>query len=577
MVNEFVSILQRHNPNSPRGNDKAINHTPELFVETYLHRFLADEILSGKYKLVLITGCSGDGKTDFIQWLESERMGEQVDLATKPVGRYDWITYKDLNFCTLYDAGMTFEEEGQSPEELLHDNLDDFAGEDWNEEPQCYRIFSINRDLLRSFLTIHKEKYPRLGRCVNPAIDDISPDPTHALKEGILVVDLTLRSLFGDILREEGLTDGCLYTQLVEKLCDPKMWAGCEGCEAFEHCPIRHNVLSLNPAGGKPVAERLQMLLTAFHYRRIFHLTMRDLVGFLVHTFVTDVSCEEIIKSVGDPDFLFPLLYFNRAFDFPGDFGELLKEIDIAAVGAPDVDSTLLCEEDLALNSDSTSVMVIRDLLDSLDSRESAHEASAISKAIFEARKRRYFFEGAGEEWRELFPYRSYELFDSIAKKQESITPALVGKLLYALSLRDSITPPTRGTFYFTLDGDLERVATYYSAPFSDFEMILPLPRAIAGHREFLPGYLLLRHKEAHTIQLRINLDIFEFITYGSFNLPEKPDYSSEIRHRLRLFKEKLENKKELRSFILRAENGLMAEVLRRGMSGGEIKILRGE
>ena len=330
------------NYSSSRGNDKSINHQEELFVETYLHRFLAKEILSAKYRLVIITGCSGDGKTDFIQWLEKEQMGEEIDLAEKPVGRYDWIEYGDKYFCTLYDAEMTFEEEQQGPEDLLSDNLDDFTGEEWNETPQCYRIFSINRDHLRKFLADHAKEYPRLNRCIIPAIDDAAPDPRAARKEGILVVDLTFRSLVGDILREEGLEDGVLFKALVENLTRDEYWFACKKCEANDYCPIRYNIEMLKPENNKPVFQRLEMLLTAFHYRRIFHLTLRDLVSLLVHTFVTNCTCEEIIAAGGDPEFIFPRLYFNRLFSIPGDFGILLDEIDIAATSAPSVEARLV-------------------------------------------------------------------------------------------------------------------------------------------------------------------------------------------------------------------------------------------
>ncbi len=582
-TNPNVQILQRLNHSSPRGNDKCINYQPELAVETYLHRFLADEILATKYRLVLITGCSGDGKTEFIQWLESVRMGEEISLAEKPVGRYDWIEYRadaakgdPVYFCTLYDAGMTFEAEDQKPEDLLKDNLEDFEGEEWNQ-PVCFRIFSINRDHLREFLNDNLQKYPRLSRCVLPAIDDANPDPRPALKEGVLVVDLTFRSPVGDILREEGLEDGCLYTKLVAKLCGDNFWAPCKGCEAIDYCPIYYNISALDPRNGKVVFERLKSLITAFHYRRIFHLTLRDLVSLLISTFVTDLSCDEIIKAGADPEFIFKYLYFNRLFGNSGDFGVLLDEIDIAAVNSPRVDALMACEADLAPDDTSLPVIVIKDLLDSLHDTEGSASYRELTLALRNGRKRRVFFEdslGDQIKWTELFPYRSYELFDNLAKKEQPTDTELTRRILKQISIRDGLTPLTDSHFQFSLDSTFEQLVTYYSAPYADFELLLPLPRAIAGHREYLPGYLLLRHREKPNIDLRINLDILEYILYGGFVLHEKPDYVPEIKHRLRVFKEKIESELQLKSFLIRTEDGKLAVVERYGLSGGEVRIL---
>ncbi len=576
MTNPYVQILQRINRSSPRGNDKCINHQSELFVETYLHKYLSKEVLSGKYRLVLITGCSGDGKTEFIQWLEQWQMNAPFDLQEHPVGRIDWVEKDTRYFCTLYDAQMTYEEEDQGPEDLLNDNLADFEGEEWDEEPSCYRIFSIDRDHLRRFLDKNKERYPRLHRCVTPALDDLSPDQTHALKEGILVVDLTFRSLVGDILREDGLENGCVISKLIDRLCADDYWRACESCEVNKFCPILSNIRSLNPKNGMPVAERLKMLLTAFHYRRIFHLTMRDAVSLLVNAFVTDATCEDIIRERGYSEYIFPLFYFNRLQTFDGQFGNLLDELDIASVSAPRVDQRILSESDLEINSRSLPAVAIREMLNSVRDDASNGESNGLGKLLASGRKRRIFFEDTFEgtgSWRELFPYRSFAHFDEIVKK--AVAPdTLVPQLLRAISVRDGLVMEDPSCFYFTLDSSSERLATYYRAPIKDFEALLPLPRTIEGHREYLPGYILLRHKSRHDIALRVNLDIIEHLLFGSSNLPGKPDYSSELTHRLRVFKEKLESMLELGAFIIRTENGTVAEISRTGISGGDIRIL---
>ena len=569
MTNPNVSKLQRLNYSSPRGNDKSISHQSDLFVETYLHKYLADEVLDAKYKLVLITGCSGDGKTDFIQWLEKEKMGEDLDLSEKPIGRVDWIEYGDILFSTLYDAEMTYEEEEQGPEELLHDNLDDFTGEEW-AEPQCYRIFSITRDHLRQFLADNAEDYPKLNRVIMPALDDMDPNPRPALKEGILVVDLTFRSIVGDILREDGLEEGCLYDRVISKFTDKMLWKPCEKCEAYSFCPIRYNMSALSPANGKPVPQRLLKFLTAFHYRRIFHLTLRDLISLLVHSFVTDSSCEDIIEEGANSEKLFPLFYFNRLFTSPGTLGTLLDEIDVAAVNSPGLDERLYSREDVDSDPENLPNMVIRDLMDGLEYIESPTALREMKRALRQGRKRKLFFEDTKEgkgSSTELFPYRSFDLFDAVAKKKES-PGALFKKIMAAISRREGLELDQKDRFFFTLDSNFEDLTTYYGGDTRDFELIVPIPKTVSGHREYLPGYLLLRHKDDHIIDLRVNLDVLEYLLYGTFNLPEKPDYIPELEHRLRVFKEKLETELDLSTFYIRSEDGQVAKVSRSGLTG---------
>ncbi|MDZ7814438.1 MAG: hypothetical protein U5N86_00070 [Planctomycetota bacterium] len=569
MTNPNVSKLQRLNYSSPRGNDKSINHQIDFFVETYLHKYLADEILDAKYKLVLITGCSGDGKTEFIQWLETEKMGEELDLSEKPIGRVDWIEYGDILFSTLYDAEMTFEEEEQGPEELLHDNLDDFTGEDW-PEPQCFRIFSITRDHLRQFLQDNAEDYPKLNRVIMPALHDMDPDPRPALKEGILVVDLTFRSVVGDILREDGLEEGCVYTRVVEKMTDKMLWKPCEKCEAYSFCPVRYNMETLAPRSGKPVAERLLKLLTAFHYRRIFHLTLRDIISLLVHSFVTDSSCEEIIEEGANSEKLFPLFYFNRLFTLPGTLGILMDELDIAAVNSPGLDERLYSGEDVDNDPEHLPNMVIKDMLDGLEYIETPLAVRQTKRLLRVGRKRKLFFEYSREDEglaMELFPYRTFDLFDAVAKKRES-PGKLFEMIMKAISKREGLELNEKDRFFFTLDSNFENIATYYAGDARDFELIVPIPKTVSGHREYLPGYLLLRHRKDHIIDLRVNLDVLEYLLHGTFRLPEKPDYIPELRHRLRIFKEKLETELDLPTFYIRSENKQVAKVSRSGLTG---------
>ena len=74
-TNSFVHYLQTLYSQSPQTNagTRGLDELGRLtYVPTLLDENLIPEVIAGKFKLVLITGNAGDGKTAFLQQLEME-------------------------------------------------------------------------------------------------------------------------------------------------------------------------------------------------------------------------------------------------------------------------------------------------------------------------------------------------------------------------------------------------------------------------------------------------------------------------------------------------------------------------
>src|SRR5262245_42474810 len=112
--------MNNHNPNiddflqfysqSERSTKGTRGYDPKTYVETKLDAKLTTAIFDPKTKLVILSGNAGDGKTAYIQKIESQAQ----DRAAQDFVQTD-------NGCTFSLNGTTFE--------TLYDGSQDFQGE----------------------------------------------------------------------------------------------------------------------------------------------------------------------------------------------------------------------------------------------------------------------------------------------------------------------------------------------------------------------------------------------------------------------------------------------------------------
>ena len=103
MVLEFVALgsQARRTTIGTRGLTELASAT---YVETRLDEDLAQAVLGGKHRLVVITGNAGDGKTAFIQSVERRAKARGADVVPEPGGSR--IEYAGLSILNLYDGSQ---------------------------------------------------------------------------------------------------------------------------------------------------------------------------------------------------------------------------------------------------------------------------------------------------------------------------------------------------------------------------------------------------------------------------------------------------------------------------------------
>ena len=182
--------------------------------------------------------------------------------------------------------------------------------------------------------------FPELARDVIATLDD----PTTPMRNGVVVVNLNLRSVtFGG--------EKSIFSRQLRAITDGPFWEPCNHCDYRSRCPLKHNVDTFrDDTSGPAVTERLRTLVNLVRLRRRRHLTMRDVRSLISHLLFRDRSCVEIatLLDSSKTDDLLDITYFQGI----GGLGvqqdselergaSLLSEIDVARVANPEDDRAI--------------------------------------------------------------------------------------------------------------------------------------------------------------------------------------------------------------------------------------------
>ena len=132
-----------------------------IYVETELDRTLRPAVLKGDFRLVVISGNAGDGKTAFIQQVETDAKRSGAILTPLASGNGASFTLNGRAFLSNYDGSH---DEGEKVnDEVLVQFFAPFEGNDltkWSKDQT--RLLAINEGRLVDFLEQNGKKYPRL-------------------------------------------------------------------------------------------------------------------------------------------------------------------------------------------------------------------------------------------------------------------------------------------------------------------------------------------------------------------------------------------------------------------------------
>lgn len=542
---DFIKYINSLYSQSKHGNSGTrasfdINQFDDLtYTPTKLDKRLIPAILDGQFKLVIITGNAGDGKTALIRKIENDNNITQLERFGHKNGARFCVN--DVQFESNYDGSQDEDEKANNDVlEAFFQPFEDLTNyNDANEG----RIIAINEGRLVEFLKT-TSKHQQL----HDSIDDYFYNEGHLeLPEGMMIINLNLRSVAAQSKNEPSL-----FRQQIKALTNKTLWRKCEDCATANRCFIKYNVDSFNDSSsGDEVITRMEWLLRTASLKRELHITIRDLRSFIAYTLTRDYECSDIEQllegSQNTPENYWQLYYFNitnTALEDSGDQDRLIKllrETDLGEVAIPNLDRDLFFGQHQSKHYLEFSGRKI-DLLDSFNEIERIKPTyEQDTKEVYRIKSiqknfiRHQYFEGKVElldtpaniaanetdtlglpSYLNRLPYHSVFNFVEVLKKGDvdNITKASISR---AISLNEGCDNSGIDKDYLVLSST--EIKDSFSKSFrlfelQDFELFVNTTDHLIKYLEYEPDSLTFRHTKEKHIKLTISLDLYEMLYF---------------------------------------------------------------
>lgn len=527
-VNPFVGYLltlysQSSSSNAgTRGLDDVGKGT---YIPTYLDEKLMPALLKGEFRLVVISGNAGDGKTAFIQQLEAFAVSKGAQIQGGANGAV--FQLKGHTFRSNYDGSQ--DEGDQRNDDVLREFFATFKGDDANKwSTNQTRIIAINEGRLVDFFLQYERDFPLLFEAIHKGLSG------QAHIDGILVINLNLRSVVADL--QDG--KGSILERLILRMTQPEYWQACANCDLEKKCYVYHNARTFqDPKAGPKVLERLKLLYTITHFRGRLHITMRDLRSALSYMLAGTLDCKGIHglyynSSEENLDRILDGFYFNSWLGGSAGSNDrlvsLLREIDMARVSNPALDRgfAFLKPGFKKMNRFSFpdrqeyDERLLEKLFENLPrdfSSNSRNYHIDRHRNYLSYIRRKHFFECRDTSWQEMLPYSSVNEFMKIVRNPGERGANNIKNIIQAINRGEGLSEPgglgnqlalrvrkvTRGT--------IRSYRLFNGAKFS-----LDIETGSDSHPfiECLPQHLLLYYNQAdgQAASLVLNIDVFEML-----------------------------------------------------------------
>lgn len=570
---DFVDYLnslysQSHHGNKgTRAGSRQNVYDDLTYSDTKLDKELINDIKALKYRLVIITGNAGDGKTAFIHRIES--IGDNKE----DIGTNNGSTFEigGVKFTSNYDGSQ--DEEERANDMVLADFFRPFNNKDNFMDVPVGRVIAINEGRLVEFLQKHNDK---LHALYNNIEEYFYQEGHTELIPVLMVINLNLRSVTAH--DKDGKTPS-LLAQQVKKLTRPDVWTKCAGCPVADRCFIKYNVDTFqDSSAGNEVIQRLEWILRLIVYKRELHITMRDLRSMIAWMLTRDYSCEEVkqlieyVKTENCPEYYWQYYYFNltapavffanKHFNLPKLDSEdrlikLLRETDIAEVALPSFDRDLYYKDKEPAKylkfSDRT-----KNLLQEFNSAKAIlppYEEKDDGKRQIQSMRektfiRHQYFEGAhvdGFNYYRRLPYRyATKFYEQLNLENEKGLLETKRGLSRAISASEGCNNKNMTSNYLLLANSNAKdpiSKSYRRFPLDEFELFVNKTEHLTKYIEYESDSLTFRHKKDTFIQLTVSLDLFEMLQF--INAGFSPSVN-DLRGRfieLQIFKNLLEAK----------------------------------
>jgi len=520
------------------------------YTKTKLDTELLKAIADGKFRLVIITGNAGDGKTAFIKQIESH--ASEVERLTNRNGASFQIN--DIPYLSNYDGSQ--DEQDRANNEVLSDFFHPFVNTSDFSSVSEGRIIAINEGRLVDFLQ-SSGNFDHLSEI----IENYFYNGGHTeLPEGLMIINLNLRSVTAKSNGTESL-----FRSQVKKLTQPVLWSKCSACIHSGICFIKYNVDTLtDSAAGDEVINRLEWLMRTISYKRELHITMRDLRSFIAYLISRDCSCNDIPalyqKYQEQPEKYWQYYYFNITSPDSERSGDrlisLMRESDLAQVSIPSIDRDLYfglhqAKDYLEFSERQYNLLDIfnthKDLLPAYEMNDNLMKTLKLRHRSF---IRHQYYEGKFE-FKKRLPYQSLVDFHDLLSGNGDHKAAIKSakqSLAQAISISEGCTDLDLAKNYLLLRSS--RVndpisQSYRRFPIGDFELFVNKSEHLVQYIEYESDSLMFRNIDVgdQYITLTVSLDLYEMLYFI------KQGFSPSINDmrgrfiELQVFKNLLENK----------------------------------
>lgn len=495
------------------------------YVSTYLDEELQPALLRADFRLVVISGNAGDGKTAFIQQFENEaeRVGAQFQRGANGAV----FQLKGHTFQSNYDGSQ--DEGDEQNDDVLLKFFSPFKGKNPDSWPTNQtRIIAINEGRLIDFFLEHEKDFPELAAMVHQGLAGKQPE------SGVSVINLNLRSVVSDA----GDGNGSILKRLINRMTQPEYWSACEECDLKGKCYAYHNASTFqDPTAGPKITERLEKLYTITHLRGRLHITMRDLRSALAYMLVGTEDCDgihQLYQNGGEASWnrILDGYYFNSWIAGHGENADrlikLLQEIDVAQVSNPALDRELgfLSPDHKKMSRFNFGVrptydeeligLLFYNLPRDFSLKRRNHHISKHQNYLSHMR-RKHFFECRDEEqWKAMLPYKTLDQFIDIIHSDDSSDES-IKRILMAINRGEGLSNPDRLGLQLALRVRKVEKGTIRSYRLFDGNRFSFQSQAgVIAHPflETFPQNITLHYDsgDGHTANLNIHLDVYEML-----------------------------------------------------------------
>ncbi len=546
------------------------------YVDTLLDRKLRDEILSGKHKLIIISGNAGDGKTAFIQKLETDLHFSPDTLQFTQYSNGVELLHRGIRYITNYDGSQ--DEDKIDNDDVLLKFFRPFMGKEPPSKHIPVHIIALNEGRLLDFLHHHSTDFTYLSGRLIRMFEQAAREA-----DGVLLVNLNMRSVVFD--DETGVS---IFDQMIDRFTSPELWEKCDACDLKDRCYAKFNVDSIRDANyGPQIKDRLETLFRIAHFRHRLHITIRDLRSALSYLLFGTLDCDDIHVLESDPTRRAEYLsrfYFNSLFPLSDTVSNtsidrtvsLLSEVDPGRVTNPVLDGRLALgpsEEDIwsfppfdrRAAADSA---LLQELFKAVEQRRSdliAQQSDDVAWAEFMDQfaqvhtflRRKFFFERADDDWMSMLPYRTYQHFyELMTSPSGELLATARDDLLHAITASEVLEAGHIGNGDLILRTSQDRYATVKGfRRFSQerFSCDIADPGGMRRLLEHLPSTLILLYDSG--ISLEVDLDLFEMLHRVMEGFRPSANELQGSYVNLLIFKRQLANE-PYQEIILRSDDG---------------------